>query len=365
MSKLASAVAACAVAAVVPGLASAGDVEPVLFRYDAPATCPDAEAFVKEVRARTARFQIVQSGEGLRSFEVRVGGTDGRFSGTVRVVDARGALSSRTVDGERCDDVAKALALVTAISIDPKALAAPSLTAAPAGETTATPTSPAQPPAPAPAPPAAAPSAAEPPPPRPPESRPTIATAASQEASTQQVAAPSRPSVTVGLGAFAQSLLAPGPVAGAAAFVGIAFDTGRLWSPELRLGPAVAWSGDLLVSPASATLTWIVARADACPLRWPASGPFAARPCVTADVGAVSVSASGIPNAQSKVRPWGTVGLLALAECWPSGPLFLDAELSLSAALQRDQFFVAPTPVVYQAPSLVPAGALNVGVHFP
>jgi hypothetical protein len=138
-----------------------------------------------------------------------------------------------------------------------------------------------------------------------------------------------------------------------------------VWSPELRLGPAVAWSGDLLASPASATLAWLVGRADACPLRWPASGSFAARPCVTADVGAVSASATGVPHPQSHVRPWGTVGLLALAEWWPAGPIFLDAQVSLSAALQRDQFYIAPTPVVYQAPSLVPGAALDVGVHFP
>lgn len=87
---------------------------------------------------------------------------------------------------------------------------------------------------------------------------------------------------------------------------------------------------------------------------------------MTADVGAVSASASGIPNAQSHVRPWGTVGLLALGEWLPPGPLFLDAELSLSAALQRDQFrVVAPVQTVYQAPFLVPGAALDVGVHFP
>jgi len=347
------------------GLASAGDIEPVRFRYDAPATCPDAEAFVKEVRARTARFQIVESGADLRSFEIRIAGAANRFSGTVRVVNSMGAVSTRTVDGDRCEDVARALALVTAISIDPKALAEPSVSSTPPGDATTAPAPGVQGPAPAAAPPAT-PLATVPPPWKPPEGRPTIATAAPQEAVAQQIPTPPRPwQLTFGLGAFAQSLSAPGPVVGGAAYVGIAFDTGRVWSPELRLGPAMAWSGDLNAGPGSASLAWIVARADACPLKWPASGPFAARPCVTADVGAVSASAVSVPNPQSHVRPWESLGVLALAEWWPSGPLFLDAELSLSVALQRDEFFIAPQRDVYQAPLFVPGGALDVGVHFP
>jgi hypothetical protein len=72
-----------------------------------------------------------------------------------------------------------------------------------------------------------------------------------------------------------------------------------------------------------------------------------------------------VQHAQSPVRPWGTLGGLALAEWEPFRPLFVGAELSLSAPLQRDQFYVAPAPTVYQAPALVPAGAIELGVQFP
>jgi hypothetical protein len=346
--------AASGVAAAVPGRASAEDVEAVRFAYDAPPACPDAEAFVKEVRARTTRFRVVESGTGLRSFEVHIVGAPSRFRGTVRVVDGTGVASARTVDGAQCDDVAKTLAFVTAISIDPKALPAHDAPGSPPSAEQAQGT-PAPPPASA-APPASA---------GVPASQPAIATAAPQEALAQPPPAPAAWHVALGVGAFAQGLAAPGPVVGEAAFVGVAWDAQQVWSPELRIGVAQASSSALDANPGSVSLAWIVARADACPVRWPPRGPFAARPCLTADVGALSASAAGVQHAQSPVRPWGTLGALALAEWEPIRPLLVGAEVSLSAPVQRDQFYVQPTSAVYQAPAVVPAGALELGVRFP
>lgn len=357
---------ASALAAAVPRRAAAADeVEAVRFAYEAPAACPDAEGFVEEVRARTTRFRIVQSGSGLRSFEVRIAVETNGITGTVRVVDGTGVVSARTVEGAQCEDVAKTLAFVTAISIDPKALPGHD---APPATTTSTP-----PPGPeneteVPAPPSSA-SLAPPASTPGPLPRPTIATAAPQEAVALQ-AAPSPAAqtwhATVGVGASAQGLGAPGALFGETAFVGLALDTQSIWSPELRIGAAQTSSGTLGADPGSVSLAWIVARADACPLRWPAQGRLAARPCLTADVGALSASASdGVQHAQSVVRPWGTLGARALVEWEPVGPLFIGAEVSLSAALQRDQFYVAPTPTVYQAPVVLPAGTLELGVRFP
>jgi hypothetical protein len=358
----------------VPGRASAGDVEPVQFAYSAPSTCPDAEAFVKEVRARTARFRIIEGGPGLRSFEVRIAAAPNGFTGMLRVVDRTGAVSARSVERPQCDDVAKTLALVTAISIDPEAASgsdAPASATSTSATPSADPASATLAAAPLATTPPSSPSSPSPANANPPLPRATIATAAPQEAVAQQAASPAPPprswQATVGVGAFAQGLAAPGAVVGEAAFAGLALEGPSVWSPELRIGAAQASSGSIAASPGSLNLAWIVARVDACPLRWPARGPLAVRPCLTADVGALSASVIHVPTPQSPVRPWGTLGALALGEWEPAGPLFLAAELSLSTPLQRDQFYVGPqpAPTVYQAPLFVPAGALEMGVRFP
>jgi len=336
--------------------------EPVRFTYVAPQACPDAEAFVKEVHARTTRFQIVRFGENLRAFEVVIAQAGNGFRGSVRVLDGGGASSLRTVDGTDCEDVGRTLALVTALSIDPKALSSPS--PADAGP----PTGPAPTTTPAPV------ASVDPPPPDPPASPPPTAPVAKDSAPppTEEEAAPPPSAQSsrgwrmdlVG-GAYVQAVDAPSAVIGGAVLLGLTLGGERVLSPMLRLGVSWASSGSIDANPGAATLAWTVGRAEVCPLRWPAQGPLELRPCLTGDFGVVSASATGVSNPQSHVRPWETLGALALAEWVPLDPLFVEVELSLSTPLERDRFFVAPSPVVYQAPVFVPAGTLALGVRFP
>ncbi len=341
--------------------------EPVRFTYVAPQACPDAEAFVKEVHARTARFQIVRFGDGLRSFEVVIAQTGSNFRGSVRVTDGGGAASVRTVDGTDCEDVGRTLALVTALSIDPKALSSPS-----PGDTGP----PAAPDPPTPAPVASVASIAPPPPPEPPASPLPTATATAVKdpapPPTDENPAPppsARSSrgwrMDVIGGAFVQGVDAPSAVIGGAVLLGLTLGGERTLSPMFRVGVAWASSGSLDANPGAATFAWTVGRAQVCPLRWPAQGALELRPCLTGDFGVVSASATGVSNPQSHVQPWVTLGALALAEWTPFDPLFVEAGLSLVTPLERDRFFVAPSPVVYQAPVFVPAGTLALGVRFP
>jgi hypothetical protein len=154
-------------------------------------------------------------------------------------------------------------------------------------------------------------------------------------------------------------------VAGDFAFLGVDLARAGVLSPEVRLAVAHATSGALDLAPGQAQLAWTFGRIDACPLRWPASGSLALRPCARADAGALSASATGLAQEQPRVRPWAALGASALVEWTPFTPLFVNLEGSLSAPLVREQFVVVPSPVVYQAPVLVAAGALAVGVRFP
>ncbi len=167
------------------------------------------------------------------------------------------------------------------------------------------------------------------------------------------------------VGAYAQDVAAPTTVVGGAALVGFTLRGDRWLSPAFLMGLARTSSVTLDANPGEVTLTWTVGRAEVCPVRWPPLGALALRPCLAGDFGVLSADAAGVPNGQSHVRPWATLGASALAEWEPLAPLFVEAEASLAAPLERDRFFIAHSPLVYRAPALVPAGTLALGVRFP
>ena len=107
-----------AVVAALGGAARA-DEEVVELRYAAPAACPTREAVTDEIRARTPNVRL--SGHARRVFAITIDRTAEGFRGTL-VVDL---VARKELSAPRCDDLATALALVTALAIDPAALAAP------------------------------------------------------------------------------------------------------------------------------------------------------------------------------------------------------------------------------------------------
>jgi hypothetical protein len=92
--------------------------EPVRFEYRAPVGCPDAEAFVSRVQARTSRARLGAPGELARTFAVEVRVEAGGVSARLTFTDSRGASVVRAVRGETCDEVVSAIALVTALAIE-------------------------------------------------------------------------------------------------------------------------------------------------------------------------------------------------------------------------------------------------------
>jgi hypothetical protein len=101
---------------------AAGLLAPSLARaevaWNAPASCPSA-AFVNE---RVKALSPPESGEAFATATVTM--AEGRVSADVTVNDAAGPQGSRHLDGESCEDIADAVALVIAMSRE-KAPAAP------------------------------------------------------------------------------------------------------------------------------------------------------------------------------------------------------------------------------------------------
>jgi hypothetical protein len=358
MTRTALVVLACLVAMSMPAAASAADEPEALYLgYGAPSACLDAEAFVKEVRARTTRFRLVASADGVRAFLVWIVGAATGYAGDVRVLDREGGITQRAVRGASCDEVVAALAFVMAVSIDPTASGAPA-----ADVTGARPPAASPPPTegqPAPAVSTGPPNVTFSPPV---EDAPAVR--AGEPAPPQTGGASPAWHVSAGAGASLEAVAAPGTVAGDFAFAGVSGESVHgLW-PELRVAFVHARSGTLDAPPGQVQLEWNFGRVDACPTRWPLRAPLRVRPCARADVGALSASATSVHDAQSRVRAWAALGASVRAEWAPLEQLVLGVEGALSFPVVREQFFIAPAPIVYQAPAVAAGAAVGLAVHF-
>src|SRR5512136_1399882 len=96
--------------------------ESVRIDYAAPTGCPDATAFMHSLRERTTRFREAAPDEQARGFLVRVKAVGSAFSGRLEIRSPDGPTAVRNVEAAVCDEVSSALALITALTIDPNAL---------------------------------------------------------------------------------------------------------------------------------------------------------------------------------------------------------------------------------------------------
>ena len=105
----------------LPGRASA-EPEHIRIQFSAPPRCPDGTAFLGALRQRTGRFQLVSGAEQTRVFVVTIAHADSLVSGRLEIQGPGTEVSLRSVSGNTCDEVMAALALMTALAIDPSSL---------------------------------------------------------------------------------------------------------------------------------------------------------------------------------------------------------------------------------------------------
>ncbi len=85
--------------------------------------CTTSEDFFERVHRRAALTRLASTNERARSFAIAVQGSEPSLHGRLAITHLDGTSSTRDVDGESCDEVVDALALITAIDIDPRAVA--------------------------------------------------------------------------------------------------------------------------------------------------------------------------------------------------------------------------------------------------
>jgi hypothetical protein len=277
--------------------------EVVELRYTAPPECPTREALLPQISARTpnVRFEP-RPGEARRVFEITITTTEGSYAGTL-VVDS---TADKQLSAARCDDLATALALVTALAIDPMA---------------STPTLP---------------------PPRP----------------TPPKLSEARPrTMDVALGVGVDAGITPDPL-----FAGI-IEGRRSWS-RLAIDVAVLLGRDSTTSNGStATFTWLTARPAAC-MRFP-SDRIELGACGHIELGLVRAAGMEIVNGRDLNRLWLATGVSGNVRYPVTSRGFGQLQIGASVPLTRDRYRFNPGIVIHETAPVTGWLVVGLGVRFP
>lgn len=356
--------------------------------YVAPATCPDEARVLEEIRARTPHLRLAAEGEPARSLRVRIDAAAASFHGSLTITEPGGSSMRRELDGPTCDAVVSALALVSALTVDPLALANPApidLAAATAQPIAApfTPAAPVAPPPPTPDPtPMPAPLSPAAVAPTVPSATPVRGTRplggedtnpvrAVHPSSATSAPAPTHTPWRVGLGIAGEiiGLAAPDVVYAPVGAVELLYDAPHLFAPSLRLGFLRAEGGDdagaVSVNGRFARYTWTLGRAEVCPLRVRVARSLALRPCAVIDAGALSTTVTGAPQPNNPERAWVDASLEGRLEWWVLSRVSLELEGGLMAPIVRNTFEFEPNGSLgYRAPAVTGVGSLGVMLSF-
>ncbi|AKV04021.1 hypothetical protein AKJ09_10684 [Labilithrix luteola] len=353
-----------AIALVVASASSAAptDLEPLRVELSAPEACPSSPTLFDRVRAHTARVRRAEPGEPARSLVVRITPSGNGFVARLDLVGP--ALEGeehdeleRRVPGKTCSEVLAAVALITALTIDPLATAGGAVHEAPPAEVGVANDAGAHEPKGARD--ASSDGALQS------DASTTKATPTGKQASASTRGSGLRASVGVSLDAYGLGELVLGES------VWVEGDLHTFLEPALRLrfARSQSFTADPDGRPAFFRLN--TASLEGCVTamgsnaRAHRSPPLALRPCLDASVGAVDASSAAYGPALHERRAWASIGGLLQGRWFVVGPLSLEAAFGLTVPLIRDDFFFRPQLPVYRVPAVMLVGNVGVGLTFP
>lgn len=351
----------------VLGWGAPGSTEPIAVRveFDGPASCSDAARFFARVRARTERVRKAGPGEPGLDLRVRLQPpAGGKVHGELRILDERGAASTRKVDGASCEEVVEALSLTAALALDPSATLVPAA-AGDAASADGAPNTDGTPAADESAPKrdGAASSTSTPKASPTPQSSATAASPADVTASDDPSASDSvlsRVGFELGAALELTNVVSPQLNAGASLFGRLRLRGGGHGSLSL----AVAYSGSELLSgddSLAVRLTSLVL--DVCPARW--GSTLTLEPCALVSGGLLAASSSGISDPDSSLRShFGLGGLIRVAL-----PLATRAALEFEAGalfplVHRQYVLSSPERFLGETPGVSWLGTLGASYGF-
>lgn len=327
-------------ALLLAGPSAAGEAEGKRFRlvYEAPAgVCPDRDVFLAEILARTSRPRLADDEDGEPAIAIHVAievQGESSSSGRLDVREPDGTEETRSVRSQTCGEVAKALALVTALLLDPDARTE--------AEPPPAPPPAAPPPSPPPAPPPAASDVTPKRPPPPPRPRPTW-----------------RPSAGAELGILGGIGPAVGPMAGA--FFDVEHTSAGGLVSAARLSFDLARTASDLPHGASQTYEWVGGTVRICPVYLSLPQRLRLAPCAALQIAAHRATTQDVRNPTARVDPW----LAPVAGGTVEWSFSRDFGLELSGGalfpLRRTRYFLAPDTTIFDVP--VVAGTVSLGLR--
>jgi hypothetical protein len=336
-------VTALAIALAVGARASGAtdETEPIRLEYTAPAACPDASEFGRRVFGRPGKARPAEDAEAARTFVVLIETSGAETQGNLVVREDGMSTLARRVSGKNCEEVSRALALATALAIDPEAALempeTPGPDAGVAGSAGAVATT--VPP----------PDDKKPPVDTPPPDKKTVPSGDERMALLFGAAAAFGPAPNPSFGASA-GLEWGGPVAHPSAF-GADF--------------VFLTSADHAVASAESSFRFVFARPYACPVGVGLAASVSLLPCIGGELGAVIASGSGLANPASETRFWAAGELALRLDIALSDDWFLDATAGAVFPFTRYRFvFRVPDTAIHDVPAITAAASLRAGHRF-
>ena len=272
--------------------------EIVELRYVAPPGCPARDVVEAAIRVRTPNVRI--AAEARRVFAITIAAVADGFRGTL-VVDQ---VADKELAALRCEDLATALALVTALAIDPTVSVLP---VAPAG-------------------------------------RPVLPVARTW-------------SFEADVGGMVETGISPD-----ALFAMVVEARARVRHTYRFELSAIAGRDSIARDGAQARFTWLAARLGACRL-WRGWG-ITAGACGDVEAGAVRAGGEMIVNQRDLTRLWLAAGVHGSTEVPLGSRMFAHVQLGLSLPFLRDRYLFAPNMELHETPSVTGWLTLGVGVRF-
>lgn len=321
--------------------------------YVAPASCPDRSAFLAAIHMRTRRPQLAAEGEPALTFAVSIEPRQGSTVGRLEVRDPDAASTGvapqkRTVSSGTCGEVAKALALVVALILDPDAETSadpeppPVDEGSPAGDEPAAITS-----------------------------VPEVVPARRRRHERPRPTPPVRRPVELSGGAALgiSGAIGPAVAPGAEIFAELAFTSGDrpgravVFDPAIRLGAASSvTSSDLALG--SHRYWWAGATVRACPLHVRLPGALRLAPCGGMHLGVHHGSTEGVPNGTASTDLWVAPVAGASIE-WPlTSSVGLELHGGAVFPLVRTRFFLAPDTTIFEVPAVAGTTTIAARLRF-
>jgi hypothetical protein len=341
--------------AVAAGLAlpRVGRAEPesVHIDYAAPAGCSTAAAFLRSLRARTSRFRQAAPDEPARRFRVRVAASEPAFAGTLEIRGLDGSTAVRRVDATICEEVANALALMTALAIDPDAVtstpdAATDSPAGPGDEALA---------------------------------EPDVDPATTRLLRTSSAVlprtpppAPQMPSEpwrwSAGLHGHMTFHLTPSLGYGGDVFVDAEAPPSSTLGPSLRLGVFLNQGDVDLATGGTARFQWAAAAVEGCPVRLSVpSWRFALHPCLGLRLGVLHGEGRGISDPRQAWSLWSAAEPVLRLRIAATEQFIVEAQGQLMLPFTRTEFEIQHDFIpqaVYSVPRIGAAAGIGAAYRF-